>query len=175
MSVKARTVAIALGVVFAGLVGCGKTSDDGGADVSHDAGAAVDGAVVEAGEDAPYEMRGVYRCCAEGTGTDCCDGFPKSPSGSNMCFAYGGVYGDCRRAGEELEGKVICAGCCEGLERVDIVVPGDMIPPGEDGLAAGCDLLANVPPSLHVCIRRGDGVCGEGENFCNSPEDCPRP
>jgi len=27
----------------------------------------------------------------------------------------------------------------------------------------------------HVCTKCGDGVCGEGENFCNCESDCPAP
>jgi hypothetical protein len=123
--------------------------------------------------DAGYEMRGVYRCCAKGTGKACCEGVPRSPSGSAMCFQYGGLYGDCRAAGELYEGKVLCAGCCDGLERSSMVEPGDEVPPELDGLPEGCDETA--PPSILVCIRCGDGICGAGENFCNCLADCPRP
>src|SRR5690606_3231757 len=89
-----------------------------------------------------------------------------------MCFEYGGLYQDCRAEGEVYEGKVLCAGCCEGLQRSWMVEPGDQVPPELDELPAGCDL---GPESLLICIRCGDGICGSGENFCNCPADCPRP
>lgn len=132
---------------------CGSTKQDG--PPSRDEGDAAAG----------YEMRGVYRCCAPGTGTACCEGMKQG-----MCFAYGGLYGDWRRAGEQYDGKVICAQCCEGLERRGVVVRGNATPPEVDGLPDGCDVGA--PPSVLVCLRCGDGVCGTGEDFCNCPEDC---
>jgi hypothetical protein len=30
-----------------------------------------------------------------------------------------------------------------------------------------------MPPSLMVCVDCGDGACGEGENHCICPDDCP--
>lgn len=118
--------------------------------------------------DAPYTMSGPYRCCAPGTGTACC-----TDTKEGMCFEYGGIYGDCRKAGEQYEGKVICAQCCPGLTRGAILVHGDRVPPSADQLPEGCD--DEAPPSLGVCIQCGDGLCGPGENFCNCPDDCPRP
>jgi hypothetical protein len=132
------------------------------------------GATDDAGDaGADYDMQGVYRCCAKGTGRACCEGVPLSPTGDNMCFEYGGYYQDCRREGEVYEGKIICARCCDGLERSSVIVPGDEVPPELDELPEGCDFGA--PDSILVCIRCGDGVCGPGESFCNCPEDCPRP
>jgi hypothetical protein len=114
-----------------------------------------------------YTMAGVYRCCLEGQGTSCCTGQPQG-----RCFAYGGLYEACREQGEEYEGKVICAHCCEGLTRGALLEPGDAVAPELDGLPAGCDDVA--PPSLGVCIACGDGACLAGENFCNCPADCAR-
>ena len=53
---------------------------------------------------------GPYHCCAPEQGSSCCDG---SPQGE--CFAYGGIYGDCTSEGDELDARVICGLCCEGL------------------------------------------------------------
>jgi len=100
---------------------------------------------------------GVYSCCAKGEDTACCAGAKQG-----MCFQYGGIYGDCRKEGEQLEAKVICSHCCEGLTRVSIVEKDD---------AGAC--VSSAPPSLFVCIGCGDGVCGAGENACNCPSDCP--
>jgi hypothetical protein len=113
-----------------------------------------------------YEMRGVYRCCAPGQGTACCAGTPQG-----TCFQYGGVYDACVMAGDELDGKVICAACCAGLVRVPHLVVGASVPPPMDGLPDGCD--AAGAESSFVCTACGDGACGDGENVCNCPADCP--
>lgn len=111
-----------------------------------------------------YEMVGVYRCCAPGTGTSCCEGVD-----AGMCFQHGGIYGDCIGEGEVFEAKVICSRCCDGLTRVPDFRPGDASPPEVDGLPEGCDGFGD---SAFVCLRCGDGVCGIGETHCNCPEDC---
>jgi hypothetical protein len=89
---------------------------------------------------------GVYRCCLPGDGTSCCAG-----TAIGTCFQYGGTSGACTNEGDELEGKDICAGCCEGLVRKQV-----------------CD----APPSVIVCTRCGNGTCGPGEDTCNCPVDC---
>ncbi len=155
----------AAGIVSLG-PGCGgdavlQRSPAGGAD-----GDTPDAQAMDA---AGYTTQGPYRCCAPGTGKACCSGTEEG-----MCFEYGGLYGDCRKAGEHYEGKVICAHCCAGLTRQSILEPGDHVPPSLDQLPEGCD-LAPIPESTGVCIQCGDGVCGPGENFCTCPEDCPRP
>jgi hypothetical protein len=107
---------------------------------------------------------GVYHCCADGDGTACCDGYEQG-----MCFQYGGVYEGCVPAGGEIEGKVICALCCDGLvEREPMVETTQVF----DGYPEGCG-PGPAPPSILVCVACGDGVCGEGENRCVCPEDCP--
>jgi hypothetical protein len=107
---------------------------------------------------------GVYHCCEQGadTGT-CCEGYD-----AGMCFEYGGVYHDCVSPGEELEGKVICAFCCDGGEAREPMVETTET---YDGYPKGCG-PGDQPPSLLVCVVCGDGVCGEGENRCVCPEDC---
>jgi hypothetical protein len=96
-------------------------------------------------------------CCAPGEGTACCAGMPLG-----NCFKYGGIYGDCRPHGADLEGKVTCAHCCGGLVRVK----PDMV--GADGLC-----MSIAPPSIFICLRCGDGVCSPEENRCRCPVDCP--
>lgn len=146
------------------VVACGSGANSGAASAeSRDAGSDVDADAATVA----YETLGPYRCCAEGTGTACCEGTPQG-----TCFEHGGLYGACRAAGEQYEAKVICARCCEGLEHRGILEPGNRVGPDVDGLPDGCD--APAPPSLRVCIRCGDGTCGPGENFCNCPADCPR-
>ena len=106
---------------------------------------------------------GVYHCCAEGQGGDCCGGYEQG-----MCFEYGGIYGDCRPAGELIEGKVICGFCCEGSEMVEPMAETDQV---YDGYPEGCG-PGETTPSLLICVACGDGECGEGENRCRCPEDC---
>jgi hypothetical protein len=153
------------------VVSCGRTvsavdADPAAADASVETPA--DASTEASADSSTFEMKGVYRCCAEGIGTDCCPGAPPQ-----TCFKHGGIYGACRQAGELYEGKVICAGCCDGLERSSLLVPGNAIPPEKDLLPDGCDYAA-APPSMLVCIKCGDGICGVAENFCNCPIDCPR-
>jgi len=152
------------------VVACGSTAAPGSAgeaDASLEAGPSVDAS--DAAAEAPFETRGAYRCCAEGTGTDCCRGLPE-----RTCDRYGGLYGQCLAQGEVFEGKILCATCCDGLEHTTPLVPGDAYPPEVDQLEDGCD-FGPEPPSVVVCIRCGDGVCGAGENSCNCAKDCPRP
>lgn len=158
-SVIAASSLLVWGAVVLSTPGCGATTPlTGDAEADADASAG----------DAPFEMRGPYRCCATGTGTSCCAGLPRE-----KCQPYGGAYGDCRHAGESYEAKVICSKCCDGLVRVPSYVVGDADPPSLDQLPAGCDLGA--PPSILTCIACGDGVCGTGESFCNCPADCDAP
>ncbi len=162
-------LACSCSVVAAFVVACGSASQPSAAvPDAHDG--SVDGSV-DASADAAtvaYETVGPYRCCAEGTGLGCCEG-----TRQGTCFKYGGIYDACRAAGETYEGKVICARCCDGLERADTLVPGNQDPPEADHLPEGCDFGKDLG-STKVCIRCGDGTCGPGENFCNCPADCPR-
>ena len=50
--------------------------------------------------------------------------------------------------------------CCAGLS------PTQISTPASDGMCMSP--LGSWP----VCLACGDGVCGEGENSCNSPKDC---
>lgn len=101
---------------------------------------------------------GVYHCCAEGDGVDCCDIYEPG-----MCFEYGGIYGACIGEGEMFEAKVLCAFCCDGLSQISL----------DETSSDGC--VSNAPPSMLLCAACGDGACGTGENECNCPEDCSAP
>jgi len=108
---------------------------------------------------------GPYTCCAEGEGRSCCppETLPDPSVGRTAtCFQYGGVRGACTGAGETLEAKDICSVCCAGLTRISRDAPGD---------GGACE-PAPIP-SLFLCSACGDGVCGDGENRCNCPGDCP--
>lgn len=108
-------------------------------------------------------MDGVYGCCAEGEGTECC-----AEAEAGMCFEYGGLYEACIADGGDIEGKVICAVCCSGQDaREPMVETTDSY----DGYPEGCGPGAG-PPDILVCVTCGDGVCGAGENKCVCPEDC---
>lgn len=80
----------------------------------------------------------------------------------------GGVYGRCLKEGEELEAKVIGGVCCKGLSAIDVEIETDA---GYQGYPMGCG-PGDAPPSVKVCARCGDGVCGAAENRCNCPSDC---
>lgn len=127
--------------------------------------ALVSGLIVGCGK-ADYVQRGAYRCCLEGQGDSCCDG------DKSTCAEHGGSYGACRGQGEEYEGKVICAQCCEGLTAIGTERPGPDPTAKLGDLPAGC--IDPAPPSIVLCAACGNGTCEAGENYCNCPADCPR-
>lgn len=51
--------------------------------------------------------------------------------------------------------------CCDGLVAVENKVPGD---------SGSC--LSSAPKKF-FCVNASDGLCGDGENRCNSLRDCP--
>lgn len=101
-------------------------------------------------------------CCAVDEGETCCSNYPNA----NRCARNGGLYGKCTPEGANLEGKIYCAYCCNGLARVHMYEPDPTDP-------TVC--VASGPISLFVCTACGDGVCGNAENWCNCPEDCQSP
>lgn len=107
---------------------------------------------------------GVYHCCAPGQGDSCCAGHAQGE-----CFAYGGIYGDCTSEGAELDARVICGLCCEGLTEVE---PMSLTNQPFPGYPPGCGPSGGIP-SIHLCVRCGDGVCAAWENRCICPQDCP--
>lgn len=92
-----------------------------------------------------------------------CVGEPDEIRGSNCTPPQpdGGIYGRCRKAGEEIEAKVLGAYCCDGLKRIT-----------QDRPSAGGCVEGDAPPSLLVCADCGDASCASYENVCNCPEDC---
>lgn len=140
-------------------------ADDGPTNVGGGGGGgATAGGGGAAGDDGTYQQ-GVYTCCGEGKGLECCPpgSLPDPGSGKTAtCFQYGGVVGACTAEGDVLEAKDICALCCGTLVRIESSAPSS------DG--ASCEETA--PPSVLVCAACGDGVCGLGENECNCPSDC---
>lgn len=109
-------------------------------------------------EEVGRTMAGVYMCCAPNEGSACCAG-----TAQGMCFKYGGTAGRCLQEGELFDGKDICAVCCSGLSRIQ----PDELPDG------GADCQRSAPPSIFICVKCGDGVCGEFENRCRCAADCP--
>ncbi|MBW2732984.1 MAG: hypothetical protein JRH20_11380 [Deltaproteobacteria bacterium] len=74
------------------------------------------------------------------------------PDGT-ACVPEGGKFTDPEPAGR----------CCESLVPVT-----DAIPDGNGGCAQ-----PDCP--CYVCTQCGDATCGQGENYCNCPQDCPKP
>ncbi len=95
--------------------------------------------------------------------TPCRDGFVGGqPMGcplgrSGMCCLPEG--GDCVEEGGSIPVVPDAPECCPGLEAVGCARP-------VEGVCEPC-------VGAVVCVRCGDGQCGEGENVCNCPDDCP--
>jgi hypothetical protein len=69
----------------------------------------------------------------------------------------------CVQEGETYSVHPASPGCCPGLSPISCSSP---------------DASGNCQPCLgaSVCAKCGNGVCGEGENRCNCPQDCqPQP
>ncbi len=84
--------------------------------------------------------------------TNCGDG--NCGMGENECNCPADC--NCTGAGDIPE----MYGCCEGLSAVSNSMPD----PDNPGTCLDMD--------HEVCLSCGDGVCGVGENICNSPADC---
>jgi len=67
----------------------------------------------------------------------------------------------CRGEGQDREAKDLSRPCCQGLTAISSVQP---LTDGSCGYSA--------PPSVQICTRCGDHVCGMGENRCNCAQDC---
>jgi hypothetical protein len=130
----------------------GKVQLDGAGDT----GVALDNS--EQSEEVGRTMVGVYTCCAPIEGTACCAGMAQG-----LCFPYGGTARRCREEGGQFDGKDICSVCCPGLTKVH----SEEVAMGE----TRCQMAAT--PSTFICVMCGDGICGEFENRCRCPEDCP--
>jgi hypothetical protein len=100
-----------------------------------------------------------------------CLGCPGEIPGVN-CYPPqqdGGIYGRCRMDGEDIEGKVIGAYCCN--HDADSGMLGHTVASRAPADGGQCVLVA--PPSVLICSRCGDRICSSWENVCNCPRDCP--
>jgi len=82
-------------------------------------------------------------------------------SGNRIChFKMAGGQpkcGDLSYSGQDVD-------CCPGLLRRC----------GIEFYDGSCDMEGiNTPENIPICIPCGDGICGQFENRCNCPEDCP--
>ena len=66
----------------------------------------------------------------------------------------------CRHEGQDVDGKDFGSTCCPGLTAIATSHPSN----------TGC--TRSAPPSIQICSRCGDQICGVGENHCNCPQDC---
>jgi hypothetical protein len=168
---RRSAVDIALLVLTAATLSCDSRRAAGGRDASVDSssgsGEAASEAAVDIAEavDVAEEFGevgrtivGVYTCCAPNEAKACCAGIAQG-----LCYQYGGVVGRCLNDGESFDGKDICSLCCSGLSRGHPAALSD----------GGTACESTAPASIFVCLRCGDGVCGEFENHCTCPADCP--
>lgn len=82
---------------------------------------------------------------------------------------------DCVTEGNTFSGKaVVIKECCSGLTPK---APLSFVPKGERDpdlmFASEYKCREEAPPGVKMCIRCGDGICGEYENPCTCPSDCP--
>ena len=93
-------------------------------------------------------------------GIDCSEiimPYTEDPSCGDVC--------DCMQEGETF---LVGSGfnCCSGLGMSLCCSPSEPI-----GAPDSCSCRF----SCRTCIKCGDGICGNGENWCTCIEDCPRP
>lgn len=147
-------------LILVACVHCGSTdtpvvSEDGGGSGSRDAGAQ---------EERACDNRPIL------DGVPMCVGCPDEKPGMN-CYPPqkdGGIYGRCRKDGEEIEGKIIGAYCCNrgnGTGRLGTTIPS--LVPNEAG-----ECVEVAPPSIMRCSQCGDKRCQSWENRCSCPIDC---
>lgn len=81
---------------------------------------------------------------------------------------YSSIF--CLKEGEILDkssGLPVLTGfsirkCCKGLEAKHQSAPG------------GKDICLDVLCRCYVCLKCGNKICEEAENFCTCPEDCKK-
>lgn len=95
-----------------------------------------------------------------------CTGAPGEIQGSNCIPAemVRKARDTCRGEGQDIDGKDMGLGlkCCQGLTAIPL------------SQSSNEECINSAPPSILVCTRCGDRVCGQGENRCNCPTDCAR-
>lgn len=94
-----------------------------------------------------------------------CNNAPGDVPGMNCIPPKLAIKGErpCRSEGEDVDGKDFGSVCCPGLTPIPTTKPS----------SAGC--TSSTPPSIQICARCGDRICGVGENRCNCPHDCRVP
>jgi hypothetical protein len=60
--------------------------------------------------------------------------------------------------------------CCSGLQPVMSVVSYN--PDSKDEIFDGCSFMLSTS---YTCVKCGDGICGQNEQYCNCKADCPEP
>ena len=59
--------------------------------------------------------------------------------------------------------------CCPGLKPVDTATFWSQS--NLDEFGGICSI--NLSGGIYYCLKCGDGICGDNENYCNCREDCP--
>ncbi|MEA3343531.1 MAG: hypothetical protein U9Q92_05160 [archaeon] len=108
---------------------------------------------------APMKEDCIARPDGSGYCTKCGDGMCKSPE--NKCNCPEDCPSKCAGEGESVPVVLGAPECCEGLTKIGCEKPDNNgICPTEPCVGAS------------ICAKCGNGVCGNGENKCNCPEDC---
>jgi hypothetical protein len=99
-------------------------------------------------------------------GIKACCGRPSERQGID-CVPWSLLDQPCSTAGQFSDVKRYVV-CCSGLSGISTSQP--LVEPAVDG--GTCSTPFALDPT-RVCARCGDGICGQGENRCNCPQDCP--
>lgn len=73
---------------------------------------------------------------------------------------------ECAKEGEARGDIMGGRDCCSGLVQRDITYPMRN---------KANEVVCVEEMTRAICVKSGDGVCGKGEDWCISPEDCPKP
>jgi len=74
---------------------------------------------------------------------------------------------ECVKEGEGRCSPCGCRNCCSGL------VSRESVHPYRNETTNEVVCLENM--TAYVCVECGDGICGQGEDWCICPEDCEKP
>jgi hypothetical protein len=89
-----------------------------------------------------------------------------APSGPSGCYALGEGTTAMDQRQTQIEDPRATFECCEGLSKVDTFEWSSYLTDGTCILSKG---------GRWICVACGDADCGEGENACKCPDDCPEP
>ncbi len=107
--------------------------------------------------------------CEPPVALDCYrDGYHRSQDVVGECGDYNGYccVPDTECLGEGQTGIKGTDLCCFNLIEVEGTYP--LATDSQDDCKPGCE-------NCFYCSRCGNGICGDAENYCNCPEDCPEP